>query len=68
MDHGDAVRGVVVVGGAAEQLAVDAALDSDTNADRVSTGQVVVHNGVGPADPMDALLGGAGAADALTRP
>ena len=54
--------------GAVRNARLDAALDTDTNADQVSTGQVVVHNGVGPADPMDALLGGAGAADALTRP
>jgi amidophosphoribosyltransferase len=54
--------------GAVRNARLDAALDTDTNADRVSTGQVVVHNGVGPADPMDAMLEGAGAADALTRP
>jgi hypothetical protein len=28
----------------------------------------VVHNGVGPADPFDAVLGGQGGGDALTRP
>jgi amidophosphoribosyltransferase len=59
--------------GAVRNAKLDAALDADPGADLVSTGQVVVHNGVGPADPMDALLGpaagaAAGAADALTRP
>jgi amidophosphoribosyltransferase len=59
--------------GAVRNAKLDAALDADSGADLVSTGQVVVHNGVGPADPMDALLGpaagaAAGAADALTRP
>jgi amidophosphoribosyltransferase len=56
------------VRGARLDARLDAALDTDTNADQVSTGQLVVHNGVGPADPMDALLGEAGAADALARP
>ncbi len=32
------------------------------------SGQRVVHNGISPADPMDALLGGGGAEDALRRP
>ncbi len=31
-------------------------------------GQLVVHNGISAADPMDALVTGAGAEDALTRP
>ena len=36
--------------------------------EHVAGGGVVVHNGLAPADPMDALLAGGGAEDALTRP
>jgi amidophosphoribosyltransferase len=54
--------------GAARNAQLVAALDADPKVDRVSTGQIVVHNGVGPADPMDALLGEAGAPGARTRP
>jgi amidophosphoribosyltransferase len=58
-----------VLEGLAKGAAKGAAqLDHATTHDHVATGQTVVHNGVGPADPMDAVLGGAGAADALTRP
>jgi amidophosphoribosyltransferase len=51
-----------------EGLAKSAQLDHDATHDHASTGQVVIHNGVGPADPMDAQLGSQGAEDALTRP
>jgi len=36
--------------------------------EHVPGGGTVVHNGIGPADPMDALLAGGGAEDALSRP
>jgi len=51
-----------------EGLAKSVQLDHDVKHDHVSTGQTVIHNGVGPADPFDAVLGGQGGGDALTRP
>jgi amidophosphoribosyltransferase len=36
--------------------------------DHLPSGQVVVHNGVGPADDLEPLLSAGGAEDALTRP
>jgi amidophosphoribosyltransferase len=57
-----------VLEGLARNAQMDVPLDHDVTHDHVATGQVVVHNGVGPADGTDVLLGGQGAEDALTRP
>jgi amidophosphoribosyltransferase len=55
-----------------EGLARSAQLDHEVTHDHAANGQTVVHNGVGPADPMDAVLGGQlggqGGGDALMRP
>jgi len=51
-----------------EGLARNAAAGHAVDHTHTEGGPVVVHNGMSPADPMDAMLAGGGAEDALTRP
>jgi amidophosphoribosyltransferase len=57
-----------VLEGLARSASQAEAVTHPSDHEHLRGGQVVVHNGVGPADGMDAVLGGQGGGDALRRP
>src|SRR3546814_7194411 len=50
-----------------EGLARSAGFEHSATHDHASTGQTVVHKGVGPADEMDAVRGGQGGGDRKSK-